>query len=71
MIKRANILTQLLGGSPLANILYACDDSLWKSIFATATNSERLCRQLKEIVKDSVDNEKRWQELQRFLTQRK
>jgi hypothetical protein len=69
--KTRKYIDTIVGGSPLANILYACDDSLWKSILATAANSERLCRQLKEIVKDSVDNERRWQELQRFLAQRR
>lgn len=60
-----------VGASLLANILFACDDSLWESILAAAAESTRLCRQLRKIVADSVDNAERWQELQSFLEQRK
>ncbi len=65
------LIDTIVGGSPLANILYACNDSLWKSILAAAAESTRLCRQLREIVEDSVDDAERWQELSRFLAQQK
>jgi hypothetical protein len=65
------LIDKIIGGSPLANILYACDGPLWKTILVAAANSTRLQYQLREIVEGSVNNPKRWQELQRFLAQNK
>jgi hypothetical protein len=66
--KECQLIDVCVGGSLLANILYACQDALWETILTTAAGSTRLRRQLAGIDESSLAPQ-RWQALRRFLSQ--